>query len=59
MVKRSKTQRRKTQRRKIQKRRQTCRAQRGGDIGGRNVPEGAVFANPINVGEGAGGVKPE
>jgi hypothetical protein len=49
---------RKTQRRKTQKkRRQTCRAQRGGDIGGRNIPEGAVFANPINVGKGAGGVE--
>jgi hypothetical protein len=49
MVKRSKTPRRKTQRRKIQKRRQTRRAQRGGDFSGRNIPEGAVFANPIKI----------
>jgi hypothetical protein len=48
-----KTQRRKTQRRKTQRR----RAQRGGDIGGRNIPEDAVFTNPMKVGKDAGGVE--
>lgn len=54
-----KTQRRKTQKRsKTQKRRaQRRRAQRGGDIGGRNIPEDAVFTNPMKVGKDAGGVE--
>jgi hypothetical protein len=56
MVKRS----RKTQKKSRKtKRRRSRRVQRGGDISGMNIPEAAVFANPMKVGKEAGGVESE
>ena len=52
---RRKTQKRKTQRRKTQRR----KTQRGGDISGRNIPDAAVFANPMKIGKEGGGVESE
>lgn len=57
---RSKTQRRRSKSRKTQRRRSRSRkTQRGGDISGRNIPDAAVFANPMKIGKEGGGVESE
>lgn len=57
---RRKTQRRKTRSKRTKRSRtRSKKTQRGGDISGMNIPDAAVFANPMKIGKEGGGVESE